>query len=105
MSLRAQRLKWPRTHWQDRRRERLHRLRGHLCEAWTTPWTAGDYRAASEPCTALYQLVVNGTLKLCVKHARIEVLALVVRSKPVKVKVVSRGRNLTAGILRKPGII
>lgn len=96
-------LKSPRTHWRDRRAERLHRLRGHLCEAWTTPWTAGNYRAASEPCTALYQLVVNGKLKLCVKHARIEVLALVVQGKQVRVRVVSRGRNLATGILRSPG--
>lgn len=93
-------LRSPRTHWRDRRQERLHRLRGHLCEAWTTPWTAGDYRAASEPCTALYQLVVNDKLKLCVKHARIEVLSLVIRGKKVQVQVVSRGRDFTAGVRR-----
>lgn len=102
MSLRAQRLRQPRTHWRDRAAERLHRLRGRLCEAWTTPWTAGNYWAKSEPCTALHQVVLDGKLKLCVKHARIEVFARIVSGKSVSLQIVSRGRDLTTGILRKP---
>lgn len=101
MSLREQRLKKPRTHWRDCASERRHRMKGHLCEAWTTPWSSGSYWAASEPCTALSQLVVNGT-RFCVKHARIEVLALVVRNVKVELQIVSRGRDLSRGAQRAP---
>ena len=99
MSLRAQHLKHPRTYWKDRAAERRRRLKRQLCEAWTTPWTAGSYWAKSEPCSARAALVINGTLRLCLKHARIEALSLLLRGKPVKLTYVKpRLRDLTAGV-------